>query len=96
MAIALEANVVQSFWIGSAYLLPYAIFQPVISTLSDVFGRRELLLFVVVSFVVGSIVAALAHEVSQMLVGRVIQGIGGGGIVCLTVCDNLYPILLQF
>lgn len=39
----------------------------------------------VACFLVGSIVAALAHDVVQILIGRVIQGIGGGGIVCLTV-----------
>jgi len=61
------------------------VFQPVIASLSDIFGRRELLLFSTVSFTVGSIVCALSHTVVQMLAGRVVQGIGGGGIVCLTV-----------
>jgi len=62
-----------------------SVFQPLIASLSDIFGRRELLLFSTVSFAVGSIVCALSHTVVQMLAGRVVQGIGGGGVVCLTV-----------
>lgn len=88
IATAINANAVQAFWIGAAYLVPYAVCQPLIASLSDIFGRRELLLFCVICFMVGSIVPALAHHVTQMLVGRVIQGIGGGGISCLTVSIN--------
>jgi len=66
-------------------LLTYAVVQPALVSLSDIFGRQSVLFFAVVCFTVGSIVAALAHGVTQMLVGRVIQGVGGGGIQVLMV-----------
>jgi len=85
IAEAIKANGVQSFWIGSSYLLTYAIVQPLIASLSDIFGRQALLFLAVICFTVGSIVAALAHGITPMLVGRVFQGVGGGGIQVLTV-----------
>lgn len=85
IANSIKANGVQSFWIGSSYLLTYAVVQPVLVSLSDIFGRQIVLFFAVICFTVGSIVAALAHGVTQMLVGRVIQGVGGGGIQVLMV-----------
>lgn len=91
IAADIGANSVEAFWVGSAYLVPYAVFQPLLASLSDIFGRREALLFSVVSFAVGSIVAALAHDVTQMLAGRVVQGVGGGGILCLTVSHKNKP-----
>jgi MFS family permease len=61
--------------------LACAVFQPFIAALSDIFGRRELLLPSLLFFTVGSIVCAVAHKFSILLAGRCVQGIGGGGII---------------
>lgn len=57
------------------------VFQPFIAALSDIFGRRELLLPSLLLFTIGSIVCSVAHTFAVLLVGRCVQGIGGGGII---------------
>ena len=57
--------------------------QPFIAALSDILGRRELLVPCITFFTIGSIVCALANDFTVLIVGRVIQGIGGGGIITL-------------
>lgn len=57
--------------------------QPFIAALSDIFGRRELLVPCILAFTAGSIICALADNFTVLLIGRVIQGVGGGGILSL-------------
>lgn len=61
------------------------------------FGRKELLLFSAVLFAVGSIVSAVATNMTMMLVGRSIQGIGGGGILSLgeIILTDLVPLAVR-
>jgi MFS family permease len=61
--------------------LACAVFQPFIAALSDIFGRRELLLPSLLFFTVGSIICAVAQKFAVLLAGRCIQGIGGGGVI---------------
>lgn len=58
------------------------------------FGRKELVLGSALFFAVGSIVAAVATNFTMMLVGRSIQGIGGGGILTLgeILVTDLVPL----
>ena len=62
--------------------------QPFIAALSDIFGRRELLLPSVLLFTIGSILCAVAHNFALLLAGRCVQGIGGGGII--TLCQMIF------
>ena len=70
------------------------VFQPVFSSLSEIFGRRPLIAVAIVWFTIGAIVAGLATNYMQMLVGRSLQGIGGGGIITLTavVIADIVPL----
>jgi MFS family permease len=61
--------------------LACAVFQPFIAALSDIFGRRELLLPSLLFFTIGSVVCAVARNFEFLLAGRCVQGIGGGGII---------------
>ncbi|ORY55845.1 major facilitator superfamily-domain-containing protein [Pseudomassariella vexata] len=70
-------------WIGSAYLLANAAAAPSWGKLSDIWGRKPMLLSAVAVFWVGSLVCALSISMGMLLAGRAIQGIGGGGIVVL-------------
>ncbi|KJZ75496.1 hypothetical protein HIM_05192 [Hirsutella minnesotensis 3608] len=83
-----------AFWTGSSYLLASALFQPVIVSFSDDFGRRPLLFISVVSFTIGTILCCLAHGFTIMLVGRTVQGIGGAGILSLNnvILSDLVPL----
>lgn len=60
------------------------VFQPVFSSLSDLFGRKPLVLITIAWFTIGAIIAGVAHDFTHMLIGRSLQGIGGGGIITLT------------
>ncbi|KAM3068359.1 hypothetical protein ACMFMG_009496 [Clarireedia jacksonii] len=70
-------------WIGSAYLLTYSSITPLWAKMSDVFGRKPILLAANVVFFVGSLVCARSSSVGMLIAGRAIQGGGGGGLVVL-------------
>ncbi len=77
----------------SGFLLGYIAVLPLIGRLSDLLDRRRILLGCLVVFVVGSAVTALAVEMSVLVTGRVLQGIGGGGLVpaTLALVADLWP-----
>ncbi|KAK8002396.1 hypothetical protein PG989_002115 [Apiospora arundinis] len=85
MVTDLGGNTTQGFWIGTSYLLVNAVTMPFIASLSDIFGRPLCLAAALVFFTAGTLVCSLAHSVGAMLVGRSIQGVGGGGIVVLSL-----------
>ncbi|QIW97246.1 hypothetical protein AMS68_002764 [Peltaster fructicola] len=71
-------------WIGSSYLLAQAASTLIWGKLSDVFGRKSVLLLANVLFFAGSLVAGFAVSLGMLIVGRTLQGIGGGGIIVLS------------
>jgi MFS family permease len=87
---ALHGSAAEAFWTGTSYLLTSAVFQPVIAKAAYCFGRRRLLIVSIVLFSFGTALCAVAHDFAVMLVGRCVQGVGGGGIIALTqviFCD---------
>ncbi|KAI1653504.1 MFS general substrate transporter [Daldinia decipiens] len=70
----------QAFWIATSYLLVNAVTMPMICSISDVIGRPICLTFSIAAFTVGTIVCCTAHSIAVLLLGRCIQGVGGGGI----------------
>src|SRR4051794_30901822 len=77
----------------SGFLLGYVAVLPLIGRLSDLLDRRRILLGCLLVFVVGSAVTALAVELSVLVSGRVLQGVGGGGLVpaTLALVADLWP-----
>ncbi|RAH85996.1 MFS transporter [Aspergillus japonicus CBS 114.51] len=67
-------------WVGGAYTLANAAVTPVWGTVADIWGRKPVILMAIAVFLVGSLLCALAHTMNVLLVGRVIQGLGGSGI----------------
>src|SRR5882762_11540862 len=65
-------------WLFSAYLLGQAVTTPIYAKLSDVFGRKPVLLLGVALFLLGSILCAAAGNMLAVIVFRAIQGIGAG------------------
>lgn len=59
--------------------------QPIYGRLSDIFGRKVILLISLLIFWLGSLSCALAQTMIQLIVFRAIQGIGGGGILTLAM-----------
>ncbi|KAL5049029.1 hypothetical protein BDW71DRAFT_204786 [Aspergillus fruticulosus] len=97
MASALHGTAMQAFWSGTSFLLCSTVFQPTTATLSDIFGRRPIILISLAFFFVGSLVAGIANDFTQILVGRCLQGVGGGGIAVLSevVVTDLVPLRLR-
>lgn len=70
-------------WIGSAFLLANAASIPSWGKISDIFGRKPMLLLANIIFMVGSLVAALAYSIGMLIAARAVQGIGAGGLIIL-------------
>ncbi|KAJ3109592.1 hypothetical protein HDU96_007174 [Phlyctochytrium bullatum] len=67
-------------WIGSAYLLTCTASAALYGKISDVFGRKPVLLFSLVVFAIGSVICSYCRNMRELIIGRAISGIGGGGI----------------
>ncbi|KAJ5645978.1 hypothetical protein N7490_002350 [Penicillium lividum] len=77
-------------WVGTSYLLTSTACQPLYGRLSDIFGRKIVLLTSMGFFLFGSILSAVSQSMIMLIVFRAISGIGGGGIltsVMITVSD---------
>ncbi|KAK3112558.1 hypothetical protein LTR53_011051 [Teratosphaeriaceae sp. CCFEE 6253] len=91
----LHGTATEGFWSGTSFLLTSTVFQPVFGSLSDVFGRKQMVFLSLILFGLGAILAAVAHgSMALMLIGRSIQGTGGGGVLVLTeiIVTDLVPL----
>lgn len=79
-------------WIVTAYLLTTTITVPIAGKLSDLFGRRSILLIGVSIFGIGSLLAGMSADVTQLILWRALQGIGGGIITAnaFTIVGDLF------
>lgn len=71
-------------WIAVGYLLASATVVPVYGRMGDLRGRREVLLVALAIFAAGSLACGLAQSLPQLLAARVLQGLGGGGLMTLS------------
>ena len=70
-------------WVVTAYLLSSTAVTPLYGKLSDIHGRRAMMLVSIGMFVLGSIACALAPTMLTLILARGLQGIGGGGLISL-------------
>jgi EmrB/QacA subfamily drug resistance transporter len=81
-------------WVVTAYLLAATATTPLFGKLSDIYGRRAVLLTAIVIFIGGSVACALAPSIWMLILGRGLQGIGGGGLLPIAqtiIADLLSP-----
>ncbi|KAM0786353.1 hypothetical protein ACM66B_001824 [Microbotryomycetes sp. NB124-2] len=92
MAADLEAK--DYSWVGSAYALTSTALIPWSGGLAAIFGRRAVLISSLLIFVAGSTITAAGPNMTTAIVGRSIQGVGGGGILTMTeiVITDLLPL----
>ena len=79
-----------SSWVATSFLLASIVCQPLYGQLADIWGRRHLMMIAVVVFGAGSAVAGCAGDGGVLTFGRIIQGLGSGGIDLfaeLILCD---------
>lgn len=72
-------------WLMIAYMLTSSVTVPVYGRLGDRYGRREIMLAALGFFFVGAVVCVLAPTMGWLIAGRAIQGIGGGGLISLSM-----------
>jgi EmrB/QacA subfamily drug resistance transporter len=70
-------------WVATAYLLSSTAVTPIYGKLSDLYGRRPLLLVGIAIFAAGSLLCALAPDMLTLILARALQGVGGGGLIAL-------------
>jgi EmrB/QacA subfamily drug resistance transporter len=81
-------------WVIIAYLLSSTVAAPLYGKLSDIHGRRAMMLSAIGLFVAGSAAAALASSMAMLIAARALQGLGGGAIIPLvqiTISDMIAP-----
>ena len=71
-------------WVTTAYILASTIMLPIYGKLSDLIGRKGLFIAAISLFVLGSIIGGMAQDMNILIVGRAVQGLGGGGLMILS------------
>jgi EmrB/QacA subfamily drug resistance transporter len=70
-------------WVAAAYLLTSTAAMPLVGKLSDLYGRKLLYQVCIAAFTAASLLCALAQDMTQLIVFRALQGVGGGGLIVL-------------
>ena len=71
-------------WVVTAYLLTSTASTPLYGKISDLYGRRPVFQFAIVTFLIGSFAAGASQNMSQLIIFRGLQGLGAGGLMALT------------
>lgn len=79
-------------WVFSAYLLMNAVTVLIYGKLSDLFGRKPILIFGITIFLIGSILCGFATSMTMLIVFRLIQGFGAGAVmpIATTIVGDIY------
>ncbi|KKK22920.1 hypothetical protein P175DRAFT_0469585 [Aspergillus ochraceoroseus IBT 24754] len=81
-------------WLATSYLISNAACQPLSGRLTDIFSRKAGLIFSNVFFAAGNLICGLAKDQWTIILGRVVAGIGGGGLTAIStfVTSDLVPL----
>ncbi|KAF5383203.1 hypothetical protein D9615_004935 [Tricholomella constricta] len=71
-------------WITTSYLLTTTVFQPVTGRLADAVGTKRLLILEIWIFILGNVIAGVSKNLTQLVAGRLISGVGGAGLLSLS------------
>lgn len=81
-------------WVTTAYILASTIMMPIYGKLGDLLGRKHLLITALCVFMAGSALCGVATSMGALIVGRAVEGLGGGGLIILsqaTIADVIPP-----
>ena len=81
-------------WLFSVYLLAQAVTVPIYAKLSDIFGRKPIILVGIGLFLAGSILCGFAWNMPALIVFRALQGLGAGAVMpmTITIAGDIYTI----
>ena len=84
-------NIVEEFdglnhytWVVTAYLLTSTASTPLYGKISDIYGRRVVFQFAIVTFLIGSFLAGASQNMNELIATRALQGVGAGGLMALS------------
>jgi EmrB/QacA subfamily drug resistance transporter len=75
----------QLSWVVTAYLLAQTVVTPLYGKLGDMLGRKVVLQFALILFLIGSALCGLSQNMTQLILFRGLQGLGGGGLMVSTM-----------
>lgn len=81
-------------WVVSGYLVAVAVITPIYGKLGDLYGRRLMLSVSIAIFLAASVLCALSTSMAMLVLGRVLQGLGGGGLISISqgiIADVVSP-----
>lgn len=81
-------------WVTTAYLVASTIMMPVYGKVGDLLGRKSIFIAALALFVAGSVIGGLAPDMTWLIVGRAVQGLGGGGLMILSqaIIADIVPV----
>src|ERR687898_3526738 len=68
-------------WVVTAYLLAQTVVTPLYGKLGDLYGRKRIMQGAIVIFLIGSALCGMSRTMTQLIIYRAIQGLGGGGLM---------------
>ncbi len=77
-------GVEQMTWVITGYMLASTVMMPVYGRLGDVLGRKPILIAAILTFIVGATIGGMAGNMTVLITGRIVQGLGGGGLIILS------------
>ncbi|MGW0172979.1 MDR family MFS transporter [Rhodococcus sp. NPDC003322] len=81
-------------WVTTAYLVAATVMMPIYGKLGDLVGRKSIFIGALILFLIGSIIGGLAADMTWLIVGRAVQGLGGGGLMILAqaIIADVVPV----
>jgi EmrB/QacA subfamily drug resistance transporter len=71
-------------WVTTAYILASTVMMPVYGKVGDLIGRKSIFIAAISLFMVGSLIGGVAGSMTVLIIGRAVQGLGGGGLMILS------------
>ncbi|NWG21643.1 MAG: MFS transporter [Chloroflexi bacterium] len=93
LGVSIDTELHRASWVITGYLLAYTVSMTFTGRLSDLYGRRAAYLVCLAIFTVGSMVVAVAPAIDEVIAGRVIQALGAGALVPISMAlvSDLFP-----